>query len=319
MTDPANQRMNCPACNKGYRWHASIAGRTVPCKQCGESFVVPDEPGTGLPAKPTKADGAYEIQTVEAEEPIVTPPKCPSCNTSLRKGAVICMNCGFNLKEGKKMGGPEVTQLNPKERKEAGQELRGMKYVRIGLWLNMLSVLLMFGMIPLPIAGNVVGFDYFVVLSIVSYLVLGASTAGSFLCLSAPKESRAKPVLIVSVVLSLVSTVMLLMIDIGGADENLHWGVDIVSFFATALFLYFFVKLAEYLDFDEIIENARKVLGLYITINLGAYLLLVPLPCLGCAIAIGVIIMAIYTLFLYIALLIDLNNALTYRIGEQSD
>ncbi|MEM8737414.1 MAG: hypothetical protein AAGG38_02910 [Planctomycetota bacterium] len=29
--------------------------------------------------------------------------KCPSCNTGLREGAVICLNCGFNLAEGKKI------------------------------------------------------------------------------------------------------------------------------------------------------------------------------------------------------------------------
>ncbi|MEM9419172.1 MAG: hypothetical protein AAGA25_09015, partial [Planctomycetota bacterium] len=29
--------------------------------------------------------------------------KCPACNSPLREGAVICMNCGFNLMEGAKV------------------------------------------------------------------------------------------------------------------------------------------------------------------------------------------------------------------------
>jgi len=29
--------------------------------------------------------------------------KCPACNGKLRAGAVICMNCGFNLAEGGKI------------------------------------------------------------------------------------------------------------------------------------------------------------------------------------------------------------------------
>jgi len=321
MADDSGSQVSCPACGKGYRWQAPLAERTVPCKQCGESFVVPDQPGPGLPLEPTTDDGLYELQMDEVDEGPGFEPrdKCPNCNSPLRLGAVLCMNCGFSLKEGRKMDAPAVSAMAPQERKEADKELTGMKWVRVGLWLNLASILLMFAMIPLPLAAGIAGLDYMLVISVLAYLSLAASTLGSLFCLTAPKESRGRPVLIPSVILSLVSTGMYLMSDFGALDDDYWWIADLLTFGATALFLLFFVRLAEYLEFDQIIDSARKVLGLYVTIELLAYVLYLPLLCINCFIAVALLAMAIYTLCLYIGLLIDLNNALTYRIGEQSE
>ena len=43
-----------------------------------------------------------------------TPAKCPSCNGRLRAGAVICMNCGFNLADGGKIETRIETDPSPK-------------------------------------------------------------------------------------------------------------------------------------------------------------------------------------------------------------
>lgn len=125
MADPSSQRVSCPSCNKGYRWQASIIGRTVPCKQCGEKFIVPESPGVGQPL--AQEDGTYELdfeeestqsdnesvhKAVEARDG-----KCPSCNASLREGAVLCMNCGFSLAEGRKLDTQRV--VNESETGEA--------------------------------------------------------------------------------------------------------------------------------------------------------------------------------------------------------
>lgn len=332
MPDQPLQRVMCPACGVGYRWRAEHVGGTVACKQCGNDFIVPDQPGPGLMIEPAGDDGIFELADTEDEQPSSTAGgqaagpgraghagKCPSCNSALKAHAVLCMNCGFNLREGKKMSGPQISALPPEERKAMRKDLSGMKWVRGGLWLNMAAVLLMFAMIPLPIAAGIAGLDYLLVISVLAYLSLLCNTAGSLLCLTAPKESGGRPILIPSVLLSLISSGMLLMSDFGALDDEYWWIADLLTFGATALFLLFFVKLAEYLEYDEIIERARKVLGLYVTIELGAYILYLPLICINCFIAIALLAMGIYTLFLYIALLIDLNNALTYRIGEQSD
>lgn len=111
MPDPNSERVTCPSCGKGYRWQFELAGRIVPCKACQTPFIVPGAPGAGLPLEPepTGEDGLYELDLDGHDEPghaMAAPPiadKCPSCNIALKSGAVICMNCGFSMAEGRKM------------------------------------------------------------------------------------------------------------------------------------------------------------------------------------------------------------------------
>jgi hypothetical protein len=321
------QRVTCPSCSKGYRWQASLIGREVSCKQCGDAFTVPQTPGVGIAVQPEPADddGMYDLAVDEADLTPASPAhhaapandgKCPVCNSPVREGAVICMNCGFDMKAGRKIDKPTVQAMPEEEKKAMRRELSGMKWVRIGLWLNLLSILLLLAMIPVPIAAAMVGIDYLLVISILSYSALAVGTLGSLLCLTAPKESKGRPILLVSMALSIGTTVWMLLIDFGPLSDDAWWAIDLLSELSTILFLYFFVMLARYLEFDQITERAEQVLGYYIVITVGAYLLL--LPFIGCIVLVLLLPLAIYTLFLYIALLIDLNNALTYHIKEQS-
>lgn len=111
MSD-AQERVTCPACSKGYRWKSSLIGKRVPCKQCGSEFKVPIAPGEGqlVKAAPSK-DVGYELDMDEevhapAAASAAAPAndgKCPSCNSPVRDSAVLCMNCGFNMAECKKV------------------------------------------------------------------------------------------------------------------------------------------------------------------------------------------------------------------------
>ncbi|MEM6504290.1 MAG: zinc-ribbon domain-containing protein [Planctomycetota bacterium] len=113
MSDP-QERVTCPGCGKAFRWQSKLIGRQVPCKHCGAEFEVPIAPGEGVLIKPAPdpvaEDGTYELDLDEANEPAaqsstaassVGTLKCPQCNAPVREGAVLCMNCGFNLKEGR--------------------------------------------------------------------------------------------------------------------------------------------------------------------------------------------------------------------------
>lgn len=113
MSDTQDQRVTCPQCSKGYRWSAKLAGRLVDCKQCGQRFEVPEQPGVGrsLDSEPNP-DGTYDLalddegRTAADPEPKAAPPiggKCPACNVKVADTAVICLNCGFNMKEGKRV------------------------------------------------------------------------------------------------------------------------------------------------------------------------------------------------------------------------
>lgn len=108
MSD-STERVTCPGCSKGYRWKSSLVGRHVPCKNCGSTFEVPAAPGEGLAIHLEPDDDGYALDidepttTASSHATPATGGKCPSCNSPVRDGAVLCMNCGFNMSEGKKV------------------------------------------------------------------------------------------------------------------------------------------------------------------------------------------------------------------------
>ena len=70
MAESDQERVTCPGCGKGYRWQPSLAGREVPCKQCGSAFIIPDQPGTGLTiaSNEHEDDGLYDLASDPDEE-----------------------------------------------------------------------------------------------------------------------------------------------------------------------------------------------------------------------------------------------------------
>ena len=68
MPSSESERVTCPACGKGYRWQASLIGKSVPCKQCATSFEVPSQPGMGVRHKPEAGD-IYELAADPDAEP----------------------------------------------------------------------------------------------------------------------------------------------------------------------------------------------------------------------------------------------------------
>lgn len=94
----ADDRFQCTACGKSYRWKQEIAGRKVKCK-CGHIMVVPE-------VLSSKEDSmSYELDFDSHKEPAApasTRPAgpCPSCGADMPAGAVVCMSCGFNTQTG---------------------------------------------------------------------------------------------------------------------------------------------------------------------------------------------------------------------------
>jgi len=116
--------IRCPNCDKPYRWKVELAGKKVQCK-CGQKFRVPALASGAVeaigppidapkPPEPEPDAGGYEVDFEDdhPEPPAAKPlgaenagggDRCPSCGAKVKPEAVICLNCGFNLKEGKKM------------------------------------------------------------------------------------------------------------------------------------------------------------------------------------------------------------------------
>lgn len=85
------------------------------CSHCGHSVAVATA-HAGKRGKCPKCGGIIEIPAAAAESPRAEPPvstpaaappqhTCPSCQATLKPAAVICVNCGLDLRTGKKLPG----------------------------------------------------------------------------------------------------------------------------------------------------------------------------------------------------------------------
>ncbi len=112
-------KFTCAGCSKTYAWKPELAGKKVRCK-CGQVMSVPKAraPEADLDGPP-ELDDLYEIAGEREEKARRTPQttsagelRCPSCQSEVEPGAVLCMACGMNFKTGKKMkttvGGPDL-------------------------------------------------------------------------------------------------------------------------------------------------------------------------------------------------------------------
>jgi hypothetical protein len=98
--------VSCPECNKQIKAPADLVGKRVRCKACGHAFAVPAAPAQAPAPKPAKPPdqedeegGAYHVTTAELK------PFCPVCAHELEsEDAVICLNCGFNMRTRQRVG-----------------------------------------------------------------------------------------------------------------------------------------------------------------------------------------------------------------------
>lgn len=110
-------KFTCEGCRKTYAWKPELAGKKVRCK-CGTVMTVPASLAPE-PEAPPALDDMYELAGDREEKARRTPQataggglRCPSCQSDIEPGAVICLACGLNFKTGKKMqttvGGPDL-------------------------------------------------------------------------------------------------------------------------------------------------------------------------------------------------------------------
>jgi hypothetical protein len=95
-------QFTCDSCGKTYAWKPQLAGKRVKCK-CGSPLTVPrSDPAAhdgGLDDLAALAHGGDDYGAA----PVAAGPRCPSCGEGVDASAVICINCGTNLKTGKRL------------------------------------------------------------------------------------------------------------------------------------------------------------------------------------------------------------------------
>ena len=92
-------RVSCPKCGKTYRWREQYAGKKVRCKACGGVIAMPVEPPQTVPRIELMQPG--ESAAADGGDALID--RCPSCGNHVKPGAVICINCGYNIREGKQL------------------------------------------------------------------------------------------------------------------------------------------------------------------------------------------------------------------------
>ena len=79
-------KFSCPACSQHIRCDDSLGGTQVECPACRAPMIVP---GAGaVPPPPAPVAG------------------CPACGKPVAADAVICTECGMNLRTGERMAAP---------------------------------------------------------------------------------------------------------------------------------------------------------------------------------------------------------------------
>lgn len=131
MAETNTIKITC-SCGKSFRAPASAAGKRTRCPACGGTLAItPAGAGmsgrstvpvattavrrtgaVGAPVRPAAAavatadplDALEELaRQEEAATPIQDTPRCSQCMSPMANGAVICTNCGFDVRTGKKL------------------------------------------------------------------------------------------------------------------------------------------------------------------------------------------------------------------------
>jgi hypothetical protein len=83
-------------------------GKRTKCPRCGEVSVAPGPESAGAEAeaiseRPTGRKSGARRKRQEGYDVAEEGPPCPNCRATLQPGAVLCVDCGYNLKTGKQL------------------------------------------------------------------------------------------------------------------------------------------------------------------------------------------------------------------------
>ncbi|MEM9411293.1 MAG: MJ0042-type zinc finger domain-containing protein, partial [Planctomycetota bacterium] len=105
----------CDSCSAQFKLKDEFAGKKVKCPKCSKPFMVPSVRKKVAQQPPNDGYGLEPVQPRQAMNPMLdllddmgvesTPlgPVCPKCSAELTPGAIICMECGYNMETGKQL------------------------------------------------------------------------------------------------------------------------------------------------------------------------------------------------------------------------
>ncbi len=85
-------KFSCPNCQQHIEADEGYAGVQIACPACKALMIVP-----GSPTPPSAQPTPPAPSLASAPPPPTTSGGCPSCGAPLARGAVLCIQCGYNL------------------------------------------------------------------------------------------------------------------------------------------------------------------------------------------------------------------------------
>ena len=131
----ADIKFSCPHCQQHIQAEPGYAGLQINCPACKGSLIVP--------GKPTAAAPSYA--TPPAPPPAAATKGCPSCGTSLPRGAVLCTACGYNLATGQRTVAGRPAALGKPAAPKYDAPWYKTAYPYLGAVFLLLGVLYFFG------------------------------------------------------------------------------------------------------------------------------------------------------------------------------
>ena len=291
--------IRCPACGPMALPHQSH------CQYCSARLneVLPGEG----PAVTTDAP---------AEKPPSDAKHCPGCDMALAENAVLCVECGYDLR----LGMPRLTVVEKAKRPTRDERrrlwvarlphvVRGLNLYSGRILLGMLGTVLLVGLEAIGSANKRAWSEeappsFVLAVAAAGALLLISVTVGligSALCLFVPSESEGRGPLALSLIIDLAGGALAIVAEVFNWDLLLSWTAGLCSW---TLFILFLARLAAYVDRPSEAREARAILrfglGLVVVSALMVGLMLLARN----AFALGLIAVVLLALsaFLFVAL-----------------
>jgi len=279
----------CPACGQ------KALPLETRCRYCNARL------NQVLPVEPAASEAIQVAPPVMPSEAIqVAPPlplstaegKCPGCGKELPAGAVLCIECGYDLRSGRKretvhaLAEEEPGPDAPRRKRKRGRDLLppGLGKVQLGLGfhyarlvLTLLVVLVLMGLMCYGVTTKAKPDDPGLVIGGLAALGIALLAAvlgmvGSVLCLWVGRASRAWGVIFASLVLDVLTVPLVVYLQLAALPRLLGWPVEFVSWL---LFMLFLRRLAHDIDRPGEANEVMALITRGVALLVGVPLLLV--------------------------------------------
>ena len=93
-------KVKCGSCSAQFKAKDELAGRRVKCPKCQKPVVIAAPPVAAPKASARAANPLLDILDEEDVQARARGPMCENCGSEVKRGTVICIDCGFNLETG---------------------------------------------------------------------------------------------------------------------------------------------------------------------------------------------------------------------------